>query len=71
MDPVFSRRRLLQMAILTAFASRAQPSHAAERTVKTYAYEANVGVLFNLLTYTLTGTVTADIDRPRSGTASR
>src|SRR5262249_14132688 len=63
MGPLFSRRCLLQMAILTAFAPRAGPVHAAERTVKTYAYEANVGVLFNLLTYTLTGTVTADIDQ--------
>jgi len=63
MGPLFSRRRLLQMAILAAFAPRVGPVHAAERTVKTYAYEANVGVLFNLLTYTLTGTVTADIDQ--------
>src|SRR5215475_1528254 len=29
MDPVFSRRRLLQMAILTALAPRGRPVHAA------------------------------------------
>jgi len=50
------------MALLGAFGSRAGSSHAAERTVRTYDYEANVGVLFNVLTYTLTGKVTVEID---------
>ena len=63
MGPVFSRRRLLQMTLLGAFMWRPGPSDAIERTVRTYDYEANVGVLFNLLTYTLAGKVTVDIDQ--------
>jgi len=63
MDSGISRRRLLQITLLGAFSPRPGVSHAAERTVRTFDYEANIGALFNLLTYTLTGKVTLDIDQ--------
>src|SRR5262249_46045480 len=60
---LLSRRQLLRMACLSALIPRFGVSEAAERTLKAYDYEANVGVLFNLLTYNLTGKVTVDIDQ--------
>ena len=63
MGPGISRRQLLQMTLLGAFAGRPGSSQAAASTVRTYAYQADIGVLFNLLTYSLNGKVTLDIDQ--------
>ncbi len=61
MSPALSRRRFLALPLLGSVLLRPAPSHATERRVR--AYEANIGVLFNLLTFTLSGSVAEEIDR--------
>jgi hypothetical protein len=61
MDHCLSRRRFLALPLLSLLLPGPVLGSSGERTVR--AYEANVGVLFNLLTFTLAGTVTQEIDR--------
>src|SRR5262245_46542139 len=58
---MLSRRELILLPLfgfLPPAVARATGSDQPTRS-----YEANIGVLFNLLTFTLAGTVAADIDR--------
>src|SRR5262249_60112716 len=61
MGPRLTRRGFLALPFLSLVLPRHALGGAVERTVK--AYDLNVGVLFNLLTYTLTGSVTVEVDR--------
>lgn len=61
MGPVVSRRRFVAMPLLGLLLPRRALGDTTERTVR--AYEANIGVLFNLLTFTLAGSVTGEIDQ--------
>lgn len=61
MGPRLTRRGFLALPLLSLVLPRHALGGAVERTVK--AYDLNVGVLFNLLTYTLTGSVTVEVDR--------
>jgi hypothetical protein len=65
MEAVLARRRFLLMSLMSFVVPFPALSHATERMVR--AYEANLGVLFNLFTYTLAGSVTVDVDRNSGG----
>jgi hypothetical protein len=56
-----SRRAFLALPLLSLLARPAQAAHAAHLR---RAYEADVGVLFNMITFALTGTIALDVDRP-------
>jgi len=62
MDPVLSRRRFLALPLLSLLFRGSAEADARERSTR--AYEVDMGVLFNLLTFTLKGTVVDEIDRP-------
>ena len=57
-----SRRQFLTLPVLGLLPLRAAIGRAEEQSVR--SYEANVGVLFDLFTFSLKGNVTAEIDRP-------
>lgn len=60
MPPILSRRHFLALPLASLLLPR---QVSADRpTRKTFSYQADVGVLFDLLTYHVTGTVTEDID---------
>ena len=61
MGPGCSRRRFLVLPLLALLRPRLALGDTTERAVR--AYEVNVGVLFNLLTFTFAGNVTQEIDR--------
>ena len=61
MSHEFTRRGFLALPLAALVHPRLASANAPERTVR--AYEANVGILFNLLTYTLSANVTTEIDR--------
>ena len=61
MGPGLTRRGFLALPLVGLVLPRSAVANATERSVRTY--EANVGILFNLLTYTVAGSVTLDIDR--------
>ncbi len=61
MDYSPSRRCFLALPFLGLLLPSPALAGTTERTVRTY--EANLGVLFNLLTFTLAGTVTQELDR--------
>ncbi|HXJ77105.1 MAG TPA: hypothetical protein VMS64_00320 [Candidatus Methylomirabilis sp.] len=68
MGPRLTRRGFLALPFLSLMLPRlslVRPVRAlgetVERTVR--AYDLNVGVLFNLLTYSVTGSVTVEVDR--------
>jgi len=61
MGPGLSRRRFLALSLLGLVLPRSAVGDGPERTHRTY--EANIGVLFDLLTFTLTGSVIQEIDR--------
>ena len=61
MGPGLSRRRFLALPLLGLLMPRSALADATERTLR--SYEANIGVLFNLLTFTLSGSVTQEVDR--------
>ena len=61
MDDRFPRRRFLALPFFLFLAPRA--AAAEVNGVITRAYEADVSVLFNLLTYALRGSITEEIDR--------
>ncbi len=61
MNSAMSRRQLLSLPlgllVLPALAT------AAPGIRKTFSYQANMGVLFDLITFNVTGTVVEDIDQ--------
>jgi len=59
--PVVSRRQFLALPVLSLALGRPAPAEAAGRLDRTY--QADVGVLFNLLTFALKGTIVEEIDR--------
>jgi hypothetical protein len=61
MTPGITRRGFIALPLLGLVLPRLATGNTTERSVR--AYEANVGILFNLLTYTLSGSVTLDVDR--------
>ena len=61
MSLVLSRRQFLTLPLATLLFPRWVDADASERVVRTY--EADVGVLFNLFTYTLSGRLLREIDR--------
>src|SRR5262249_19519435 len=61
MVPPLSRRGLLALPLAGVLLPRPVAGDGRERTVRTY--EANIGVLFDLLTFGLSGTVTEEVDR--------
>jgi hypothetical protein len=63
MDPLLSRRCFLAAPLLAAAVPWVSEAAPRGRTVR--AYEANVGVLFDLLTFTLAGQVITEIDPGR------
>ena len=62
MDPSLSRRQLLA-ALPAAFLLRRGLAHAAEQGRTVIAYKLDLSVLFNLISFSLTGTVAQEIDR--------
>ena len=62
MDPILSRRQLLA-ALPAAFLLRRGLAHAAEQGRTVIAYKLDLSVLFNLISFSLTGTVAQEIDR--------
>src|SRR6266542_3297647 len=61
MRPLLSRRRFLALPLAGLLLPRPAGGDVRRRVVRTY--EANVGVLFDLLTFGLSGTVTEEVDR--------
>lgn len=61
MAVVLSRRQLLTLPLLGLLLPRPAAGEVRERAVR--AYQADIGVLFNLLTFTLAGRVTEELDR--------
>ncbi len=61
MGSIFSRRRFLALPLLSLLSPRSAFGDQRERAVRTY--EADIAVLFDLLTFTLSGKVVAEIDR--------
>lgn len=62
MEPMLSRRQLL-VALPAAFLLTRARAHAIEEARAVVAYKLDLSVLFNLITLSLTGTVTQEIDR--------
>jgi len=61
MQPGWSRRQFLALPLLSMLSPRAVRGETKARSVR--AYEVDLGVLFNLLTFSLSGTIAADVDR--------
>ena len=61
MDLRLSRRRFLALPLLAAFVPGPVQAQTAGRSVR--AYDADIGILFNLVTFTITGKIVAEIDR--------
>jgi hypothetical protein len=57
-----ARREFLALPLVGLMLPRLASAGTGQRTVRTY--EANVGVLFSLLTYTIAASASVDIDRP-------
>ena len=58
---ILTRRQLLILPALGLVCARVGAGSASERKVR--AYEADIAVLLNLFTFTLSGTVVQEIDR--------
>src|SRR5262244_2531401 len=56
-----SRRQFLALPLIGLFLPRLASADGPERAIR--RYEAEMGVLFNLLTFKLSGTIVRDIDR--------
>ncbi len=61
MHPALSRRRFLALPLASLLLPRLAAGDVRPRVVR--AYEANIAVLFDLLTFGLSGTVTEEVDR--------
>jgi hypothetical protein len=61
MQPTWSRRQFLALPLLSLLSPRAVSGETKARAVR--SYDADLGVLFNLLTFSLSGTIVEEIDR--------
>jgi hypothetical protein len=61
MGLVCSRRQFLALTVLSVLSPHAAGGETKMRAVR--AYEADIGVLFNLLTFSLSGTIVQEVDR--------
>ena len=61
MDPWLSRRRFLALPLVALVVPRLAEAETAGRSGR--AYEADIGVLFGLLTFRLKGSIVEEIDR--------
>jgi hypothetical protein len=61
MDHTLTRRQLLALLGLGLFPAQALAGPSSERNVR--AYEADIAVLLNLFSFTLSGTIVQEIDR--------
>jgi hypothetical protein len=61
MDRILTRRQLLVLPALGLVSTRAVAGSQSERKVR--AYEADIAVLLNLFTFTLSGTIVQEVDR--------
>ena len=64
MPPILSRRHFLALPLAPLLLRRVTAADGPSR--KIFSYQADIGVLFDLLTYHVAGTMTEDVDYPAS-----